>query len=171
MSSDLPEPTGNPSGDPFSDIPLYREIQRVLMSSSGPVNWELARQVGMAVAASVGEDTAPAPGDPRTFEESARAAELHVAQFTGLAQPNDVVTVEAIRRAEWVEAAIRDLKDFVEPSATRMGQAFNTLEQHEGGEGLPPMAGMVLQQVVPLLLGAQAGTAFGMLAQRSLGRF
>ena len=168
MSSDLPTPS---SGDPFSDIPLFREIQRVLMSSSGPVNWELARQVGMAVAASAGEDPAPAPDDPRTFEETVRAAELHVAQFTGLAQPNDVVKVEAIRRGQWVEAAIRDLKEFVEPSATRMGQAFNTLEQPEGGEGLPPMAGMVLQQVVPLLLGAQAGTAFGMLAQRSLGRF
>ena len=38
MSSDLPEPSPNPSsGDPFSDIPLFREIQRVLMSSSGPV--------------------------------------------------------------------------------------------------------------------------------------
>jgi putative hydrolase len=51
-----------------------------------------------------------------------------------------------------------------------MGQAFSTLEQPEG-EQLPPMAGAVLQQVVPLLLGAQAGTAFGMLAQRSLGQY
>ncbi len=172
MSPDLPEPTGNPSsgGDPFSDIPLFREIQRVLMSSSGPVNWELARQVGMAVAASAGDDPAPGADDLRTFEDTVRAAELHVAGFTGLAQPPDVVKVEVVRRAQWVAAAIPGLKDLVEPSAARMGQAFNTMEQPEG-EQLPPMAGAVLQQVVPLLLGAQAGTAFGMLAQRSLGQF
>jgi putative hydrolase len=33
------------------------------------------------------------------------------------------------------------------------------------------MAGAVLQQVVPLLLGAQSGTAFGMLSQRALGGY
>src|SRR4051794_41479921 len=130
MSSDLPEPSRNPGGgDPFSDIPLFREIQRVLMSSSGPVNWELARQVGMAVAASAGDDPQPTAEDLRTFEETVRAAELHVAEFTGLPQPTDIVKVEVIRRSQWVAAAIAGLKDLVEPSAARMGQAFSTLEQ------------------------------------------
>ncbi|HEY7280050.1 MAG TPA: zinc-dependent metalloprotease [Actinomycetota bacterium] len=171
MSSDLPEPTpNNPSGDPFSDIPLFREIQRVLMSSSGPVNWELARQVGIAVSASSGDDTAPGNDDVSSFEDTVRAAELHVAQVTGLAPPPDVVKVEVVRRAQWVDAAIRGLKDLVEPAAARMGEAFSTMEQPEG-EQLPPMAGAVLQQVVPLLLGAQAGTAFGMLSQRALGAY
>jgi putative hydrolase len=170
MSSDLPEPTQRPSsGDPFSDIPLFREIQRVLMSSQGPVNWELARQMGIAVAASSGDDSQPGADDLRAFEETVRAAELHVAELTGLPQPADVVKVEVMRRAQWVESAIRDLKDLVEPSAARMGRAFDTIEQPEGAE-LPPMAGAVLQQVVPLLLGAQAGTAFGVLGQRALGR-
>src|SRR4051794_33997215 len=169
MSSDLPEPSRNPGGgDPFSDIPLFREIQRVLMSSSGPVNWELARQVGIAVAASSGEDPPPGPDDARSFEETVRAAELHVAQLTGLEPPADVVRVEAVRRSQWVEAPIRALKALVEPAAAKMGQAFNTMPQPEG-EQLPPMAGAVLQQVVPLLLGAQSGTAFGVLAQRAFG--
>ena len=30
-------------GDPLNDVPLFREIQRVLLSSPGPINWELAR--------------------------------------------------------------------------------------------------------------------------------
>jgi len=173
MSSDLPDPRRNPSsgsGDPFSEIPLFREIQRVLMSSTGPVNWELARQVGIALVASAGDDPPPTAEDRRSFEDTVRAAELHVAEFTGLPQPTDVVRVETLRRAEWVESAIRGLKDMVEPSAARMGQAFSTMPQPEGGEEqLPPMAGAVLQQVVPLLLGAQAGTAIGVLAQRVLG--
>jgi putative hydrolase len=170
MSSDLPDPQRPSPGDPLADIPLFREIQRVLMSSQGPVNWELARQVGIAVVASSGDDPQPGGDDLRTFEETVRAAELHVAELTGLPQPADVLKVEVTRRAQWVEGAIRDLKDLVEPSAARMGQAFSTMEQPEG-EQLPPMAGAVLQQVVPLLLGAQAGTAFGVLAQRALGRY
>ena len=42
---------GGPSADMWNDVPLFREIQRVLSSSHGPVNWELARQVVHAVVA------------------------------------------------------------------------------------------------------------------------
>ena len=38
-----PERPDMPLSDVFSEIPLFREIQRVLLSSTGPVNWELAR--------------------------------------------------------------------------------------------------------------------------------
>jgi len=37
-----------PFGDLMNEIPLFRELQRVLFSSTGPVNWELARQVAIA---------------------------------------------------------------------------------------------------------------------------
>src|SRR5438046_4282757 len=95
------KPPDVPLGDVFSDIPLFREIQRVLMSSTGPVNWELARQVGIAVVTSAGEDLPPTAEDRRALEDTVRAAELHVAEFTGLPQPTEVVTVEALRRADW----------------------------------------------------------------------
>src|SRR5881628_3391551 len=100
------EPSQVPLGDILGEIPLFREIQRVLMSSTGPVNWELARQVGIAVVTSAGEDPASTTEERRALEDTVRAAELHVAEFTGLPQPPDVVAVEALRRAEWVESAI-----------------------------------------------------------------
>src|SRR5213080_4476086 len=100
------KPPDVPLGDVFSEIPLFREIQRVLMSSSGPVNWELARQVGIALVASAGDDPSATAEDRQGFEDTVRAAELHVAEFTGLPQPTDVVRVETLRRAEWVESAI-----------------------------------------------------------------
>ena len=53
------QPFGVSPGDVWNDVPLFREIQRVLMSSSGPVNWELARQVGIASASWGTEDPAP----------------------------------------------------------------------------------------------------------------
>jgi len=169
MASEGPMQPGG--GDPFADIPLFRELQRVLMSGTGPVNWELARQVGMAVAASAGEDPAPTDDDRRQLEETVRAAELHVAEFTGLPQPPDVVEVRAVRRTQWVAEGIGGLKDLVEPSAARMGEVFSKLQVEEGPDEQPPFAAAMLGQVVPLLLGAQAGTAFGLLAQRVLGQY
>ena len=68
------QPFGVPPGDVWNDVPLFREIQRVLMSSSGPVNWELARQVGIASASWGTEDPAPGEADRRGFEEAARVA-------------------------------------------------------------------------------------------------
>ena len=38
--------------DPFGDIPLFREIQRLLASGGGPVNLEIARQIALAARAS-----------------------------------------------------------------------------------------------------------------------
>src|SRR3970282_442025 len=100
-----PTPPSGPfgAGDIWNDVPLFREIQRVLLSSSGPVNWELARQVGIAAADLSRQDPPPPPGDQRSFEDAVRLAELQVAGFTGLEPPSDLPTVEAARRARWVE--------------------------------------------------------------------
>jgi hypothetical protein len=47
--------------DPESlrDAPLFRELQRVMSSSSGPVQWELARQLAVTGAAEAGGDPEP----------------------------------------------------------------------------------------------------------------
>jgi hypothetical protein len=58
---------GFPFGmDPESlrDAPLFREMQRVMSASSGPVNWELARQVAVASAAEAGDDREATAGSP-----------------------------------------------------------------------------------------------------------
>src|SRR5436190_21317774 len=93
-----------PLGDVLGDVPLLREIQRVLLSSTGPVNWELARQIGIAVASWGSEDPAPSDEDRRGLAETVRAAELAVADLTAIAPPTDVPRIEAFRRAQWVEA-------------------------------------------------------------------
>ncbi|MDP9296273.1 MAG: zinc-dependent metalloprotease [Actinomycetota bacterium] len=156
------------SGDQFAEAPLFREIQRVLASSSGPVNWELARQVG--VGSSAGDDPAPTEKDQRSFEDSVRAAELQIAEFTGLEPPNDVAPVLAVRRAQWIQANLESLRGLIEPAAARIGAAVErSLPQVEGQtSGVPPQ---MLSQMSSLLLGAQVGTVLGYLAQRVLGQY
>jgi putative hydrolase len=159
-------------GDIWNDVPLFREIQRVLSSSSGPVNWELARQVGIASASWSAEDPAPTLEDQRAFEEAVRVAELRVAEFTGLEPPGDVARVETVRRSRWVEANIEGLRSLLEPAAAKIGDAVVRAQR----EALPEAAearGMtqLVGQLSPLLLGAQVGTVLGTLGQHVLGQY
>lgn len=184
-----------PTGDIYADAPLFREIQRVLRSSQGPINWELARQIGIASAQHGLEDPAPPDDDRRGFEDAVRLAELQVGAFTGLEPPTDVAVIKPVRRAEWVEANIEGLRGFLLPAAERVGQAMigaqpesseapghdpggpDGADAAPGGPGGVDVAGMAAQlqqmfgQLSPLLLGAQVGQVLGYLGQRVLGQY
>jgi len=162
-------------GDVLGDVPLLREIQRVLLSSSGPVNWELARQIGIAMATWGEEDLPPTEQDRRVLEDTVRAAELAIADFTGLPTPADLADVQAFRRAQWVEANVRGLRDLLEPLATRLAKAIGEAQGEIGvqaeGQGATNLMEMVVRQMMPLLLGAQVGAVLGYLGQRVLGQY
>lgn len=169
---DFPFGSGDP--DSFADAPLFRELQRVMSSSSGPVNWEMARQIGIANAQEGREDPAPTEEDHRGFEESVRVAEMHVARFTGLAAPTDVAEIRTVRRADWVNASTQSLRELVEPAAARMATAMSDTTSEALGADVPEemraMSGM-FEQLSPLLLGAQVGTVLGSLGQHVLGQY
>jgi putative hydrolase len=160
------------SGDPeaFRDAPLFRELQRVMASSTGPVNWELARQVGVATAVEAGDDADPTDIDRHGFEEAVRVAELHVARFTGLEPPSDVARVRAVRRAEWVNASTDSLRSMLEPAAQRLTSAMELAARDQMPPEMQSMAGL-MGQLSPLLMGTQIGQVLGFLAQRVLGQY
>jgi coenzyme F420 biosynthesis associated uncharacterized protein len=159
--------------DAFADAPLFRELQRVLFSSSGPVNWELARQIAVATASTGGPDLAPAQEIQRGFEESVRVAELAVTDLTGMTAPSEVTRVRVVRRAEWVEANVKGLRGLFEPAAEHLGRALAQARREEAGE-MPEGAAMfeaLLDRMAPLLMGAQVGVVLGTLGQRVLGQY
>ncbi|MFN2543636.1 MAG: zinc-dependent metalloprotease [Actinomycetota bacterium] len=163
------QPPEVPFGELFNEVPLFREIQRVLLAGSGPINWELARQVGIAMASWGRDDPAPTEDDRKGLEDTVRAAELHVAELTGLEPPPGIGSVEVCRRAQWVETAIQDLKEIVAPAAVRVADAFTKAQMGEVPAEAAQVAQGVLGQLSPLLLGAQAGTVLGSLAQKAFG--
>jgi putative hydrolase len=169
---DLPFGSGDPEA--FADAPLFRELQRVMSSSSGPINWEMARQIGIANAQEGRDDPSPTDADRHAFEEAVRVAELHVARFTGLEAPTDVAEVKPVRRAEWVNANIQSLRGSLEPAAQRIGEALGAATREALGPDVPPemqaMTGM-FEQLSPLLLGAQVGSVLGFLGQHVLGQY
>jgi putative hydrolase len=164
------------SGDQFAEAPLLREIQKVLAASSGPVNWELARQAAIG-SIEGGEDPAPSEDDQRMLEDSVRAAELQIAEFTGLESPGDVAGVQAVRRSQWISSNIESLRGLIDPAAGRIGAAIERslpagpeieAAAASTGEAVPPQ---MFQQMSSLLLGAQVGSVLGFLAQQVLGQY
>jgi putative hydrolase len=116
MSSIGPFGGGSPSeGNPFED--LMRNLAR-LLTSQGPVNWEIARQMAQW-AATGGEPERNADPVARVrLEELLRVAELHVAEATGLAvSSGGLLTARAVTPREWALRTLEDWKPLLEKLA------------------------------------------------------
>jgi len=162
--------------DFFGRIPLFREFARLMATGSGPVNWELARQVAVATAA--GADSlgmtpqlpspaaAPEPGEARAWDDRLRLAELWVDPATSLPGPGVALSARPLSRPDWAEAVLPEFAPLVEPGARRMTEALGS----DGATGLPG-AGDMVGRLGALLAGLQAGTLVGQLARSVLGQY
>jgi putative hydrolase len=164
------------SADFFGRIPLFREFARLMASGSGPVNWELARQVAVATAAGA-EDlgmvpqlprpaATPDPGEARAWDDRLRLAELWVDPVTSLPGPGLALTARPVSRPDWAEAVLPGFAPLVEPSARRITEALGT-----GPEMGPPGVGDMIGRVGGLVTGLQVGTLVGQLARSVLGQY
>ncbi len=147
------------------------------LQSPGPLNWQVAGQLASIVATG-GEDEPAIDATARTqLDELARAAQTHVVAETGLA---DMFTAEVrtVNRREWATLHLDALKPVLEQLATTFGAAFQpesfvmpeTFGVEESPEAADALSSM-LPMLAPLLLGVQAGSMVGYLAQHALGRY
>lgn len=155
----------------FGDLDLNQLLR--MLQSSGPVNWQIASQVAHHVATD-GESERPVDAEAVTqLEELAHAAQTHVVAETGLAA-TFTTTVLATGRRGWVTLHLEALKPVLEALATTLGQAFGPPPGDTplpgGLAGGDPMSG-ILPMLAPVLLGVQAGSMIGYLAQHALGRY
>lgn len=168
-----PGPFG--AGNPFEG--LFGELAK-LLSGQGPVNLEMARQMAQWLALQGQPEANVDPVERIRFEELARAADLHVAQTTGLpTAPNSgVLRVRAIGKGEWVTRTLDAYRPLLEALAAGLavtGPEDAPAADDEGGERDPTaeLLGGVTQMVGPLLLGMQAGSMVGHLASHSFGQY
>lgn len=155
------------SQEPFGDIPLFREIQKLLSSSTGPINFEIARQVAMAVALEGGTEPAPDRAGTAAFAQAVRSGEVVLAGYTRLPFEEPVAT-EVITVATWVTSTLDAWSWILERLALRFTGELARLSG-ESSEDNPMQA--VLGQIGPLLVGMQVGTLVGHLATEALARY
>ena len=160
-----------------------------MLQSQGPVNWEVARQIAAWVAVDGGSERPVDPAAHAQFDELARAAQTHVVAETGLTA-TFAAPLRTVGPQGWAELHLEALRPVLEALATTLGQAMREagaggeLGEIESGEpGVPPggppgaspfgpeMLGSIMQMLAPALLGMQAGSMIGYLAQHALGRY
>jgi putative hydrolase len=164
------------SADFFGRIPLFREFARLMATGTGPVNWELARQVAVATAAGA-EDlgmvpqlprpaAAPDPGEGRAWDDRLRLAELWVDPVSSLPAPAVALAARPVSRPDWAEDVLPSFAPLVEPGARRVAEALGT------GAGMDPAGvGDMIGRVGGLVAGLQVGTMVGQLARIVLGQY
>ena len=154
----LPGAGGIPD-DLAGKVPLFAALQQLLSAQSGPVNWDLARQ--MAVSALATGHRAPSPVERSQTTEAVRLADLWLDPVTPL--PSGVTAIEAWSRVEWVERTLPAWSALCDPVASRVVAAMSEMVPEEAAGQAGPLLGMV-GQVGGLMFGAQVGQALAKLA-------
>ena len=154
MAGDLPF-----SGDGDD---LFAQLFR-LFQTSGPVNWNLARELTKNLA---GEPEPIEPDLAEEYLELAHVADLRIQAAATLPSPapGDLNPTD---RSTWALENQQAFRILVEPLADKITGGFGGLP---GAEALGQM-GAALQPLGPALLGMQAGTMVGFMSHRVLGQF
>ncbi|MDP9072002.1 MAG: zinc-dependent metalloprotease [Actinomycetota bacterium] len=165
MSS--PNPLGG--GNPFEG--LFGELAK-LLANQGAINLDLARQMSQLLAGEGQPEPNVDPLERIRYEELVRVADLQVATATGLptAVSGGLLTVRPVARGEWASRTLDAYRPLFEGLASSLAappQGEETLEPDPATE----LLGGLSQVIGPLLLGVQAGSMVGYLAQRALGQY
>jgi putative hydrolase len=168
----MSEPGPFGGGGPLED--LLRNLAR-LLTSQGPVNWEIGRQLAQWTAAEGESEDNPEPVARVRLEELLRVADLHVSEATGLATTatGGLLSVRAVTRSEWALRTLEAWRPLLERLATSLGRTPERDEPPDESTNDPmaKLLGNLPQAVTPLLLGMQAGSMVGHIATRAMGQY
>jgi putative hydrolase len=151
--------------DPQQMQQFMAQLQQLLASpGTGPVNWDLARQVAVSQLSGPG-DPAVNPFDRNAVDEALRLADLWLEPTSAL--PSGIHTSVAWNRNEWIYNTLPVWKKLCDPVAGRMVAAMGDLVPPEARAQLGPMQSMVAT-LGGALFGGQLGQALGSLAAEVL---
>jgi putative hydrolase len=157
----------------FEQVPLFRELAKVMSWTRGPVNWDLAQQTATSLVPS---STPRSDRDEQEFAAAVHAAELWLDQATSLEAVNG--PVRTLTPEQWAREATTStgLGLLVEPLAAGMAQALaQSLPEELRAMDSQPGLGDALRQsfgaLGAMMYGVQVGTIAGNLAGQLLGTY
>lgn len=157
--------------DPAAMTNLIAQLQRLLAASgSGPVNWDLARDIARQ-AAHAGGDPSLTAAQASQVTAALTAADLWLDAATEFAPASGAY--QAWSRAEWVERTLPTWRRLAEPIAAAVADALVGVLRAQGPEILPAggadAAAALIRQVGGAVFGMQVGQAVGTLAREVFG--
>jgi putative hydrolase len=163
--------SGGPFGfDPrmFEQVPLFRELAKVMSWQGGPVNWDLAGQTATALGT---EGDAASTGVGHAFGDAVATAEHWLDAVTSLAAVDG--PAEALTPSQWIAEAVtsQGLGAYIEPMAAGAADALGEqlpeeLRQLGAGAGGDDAMRQAMSSLGAMLYGMQAGVIGGHLAQQ-----
>src|SRR5206468_12444480 len=126
------------------------QVMRILQST-GPVNWEVARQTAEWVALEGRPDPSVSAADHEQLEELAHAAQTLVVGETGLTA-TFATTLATVGPKGWVDLHLVALRPVLEALAATLGEAMQSVDDEDDDEigdsagsstfgGMPGLAG------------------------------
>lgn len=151
--------------DPQQMQQFMAQLQQMFAApTSGPVNWDLARQVAASQLTTIG-DPAVTVYERNAVTEALRLADLWLDPTSSL--PSGIRTATAWNRNEWIFNTLDVWRKLCDPIAGRMVGAMGDLVPEEARAQLGPMQSMVAT-LGGALFGGQLGQALGSLAAEVL---
>jgi putative hydrolase len=166
------------SPNPFEGFPLFGDLAK-LFGQSGGMPWDAARNLALAVATDNTSEPNVDPLERIKLEQLARAAELHVANVTGLSTTvaGRSLGVVPVNRGQWAHRTLDDYRPLLESLAGSLGSTAVLGEDEpddELGASDDPFAAMfgpMIHAMQPMMVAMTAGSMVGHLARRSLGQY
>lgn len=136
--------------------------------SVGPVDWDIARQVGFQIAAE--GDRSPTAQERERLSRAMTLAE-HWLDDTALPAPPEGAQLVVGRRTEWLETALVAMRPLIEPVAAATGRALAALTPTDANaDMLPPEFQALLDGVdLSAMVAAMAASTTGLQAGMALG--
>ena len=106
------------------------------------------------------------------FDDLVRAAQLAVAEATSISGALSV-PARGVDRQTWARTTLSGLEPVLAELATALGRGQQQPVNPSDPAAMSPDAffGMLMQQLVPLLLGGWAGSMIGLLSHHALGQY
>ena len=156
--------------------PDFQEMLQMLQSP-GPVNMQIARKTALDSAAQDPETGEPKPEPALAVEAGAayddvvRAVQLTVAEATSMSSALTVPS-RVVDRKTWADTTLGGLEPVLGALASALARG-HAAPQADATNAVTPDAffGMLMQQLVPMMLGWWSGAMIGSLSHHALGQY
>src|SRR2546421_5222032 len=167
--------SGEPAGGQENQFEAFNQLGQMLSqlgqmlsqagTSSGPVNYELAKQIAVQRLTSGQAGFAPAADATGAVTDAVHLAEMWLDPVTSF--PAGATSVRAWTARDWVEHTLPTWQRLCDPVARRVSGAWVEALPAEAKQAAGPLLSMV-GQMGGMAFGSQLGNALGQLAAEVL---